>query len=342
MLCSASVHGMIKAWSKVVEMNGSLERLSKVIHRFQPWFTSWVAIGLLGTVSGWAGLSFSTTEHALGQPSGRSRDNGAAATTTEGLSRLTLKSGSKGNEVSELQATLKLLGYYKGAVDGVYGETTVTAVSLFQQAAGLNADGITGPATWNRLFPPTPPVSTASFPVPATNRPSGSQPINAASPQPTNQPTNQSMVQPWGAALSQPTNSATSAKPASPAPAFPSPSSLISSPTPQVAVPPLAASSPGKKPNPITNTHSSQGSIAANSSSAAASELVSLPILRVGMKGPAVTGLQRRLRAIGVLKSAADGVFGSETQEAVKAAQRKFKLEADGVVGPSTWIELMQ
>jgi N-acetylmuramoyl-L-alanine amidase len=60
------------------------------------------------------------------------------------------------------------------------------------------------------------------------------------------------------------------------------------------------------------------------------------------MKGPAVTGLQYRLQAIGVLKGAADGVFGSETQEAVKAAQRKFNLTPDGVVGPATWVGLLQ
>jgi peptidoglycan hydrolase-like protein with peptidoglycan-binding domain len=60
------------------------------------------------------------------------------------------------------------------------------------------------------------------------------------------------------------------------------------------------------------------------------------------MRGPAVIGLQNRLRSIGVLKSGADGVFGPETQEAVRAAQRKFKLEADGVVGPATWRELLQ
>jgi peptidoglycan hydrolase-like protein with peptidoglycan-binding domain len=112
---------------------------------------------------------------------------------------------------------------------------------------------------------------------------------------------------------------------------------------PQAPVAAATATNPVKKPNSATtNPHSPQRSVATNSSNAAASELVSLPTLRLGMKGPAVVGLQRRLRAIGLLKSTADGVFGSETQEAVKAAQRKFQLEADGVVGPSTWIELMQ
>jgi peptidoglycan hydrolase-like protein with peptidoglycan-binding domain len=67
-----------------------------------------------------------------------------------------------------------------------------------------------------------------------------------------------------------------------------------------------------------------------------------LPILRLGMKGPAVSGLQERLRALGYLKGGADGIFGPETQAAVKAAQRVLKLEADGVVGSDTWLGLLR
>jgi peptidoglycan hydrolase-like protein with peptidoglycan-binding domain len=66
------------------------------------------------------------------------------------------------------------------------------------------------------------------------------------------------------------------------------------------------------------------------------------PILRRGSRGAAVLGLQERLRAVGVLGSAADGVFGAETESAVKAAQEQFKLEPDGVVGPATWDALLR
>jgi N-acetylmuramoyl-L-alanine amidase len=60
------------------------------------------------------------------------------------------------------------------------------------------------------------------------------------------------------------------------------------------------------------------------------------------MRGSAVNGLQMRLQAIGVFSGAIDGVFGAETQEAVKAAQRNFNLDADGVVGAATWAALMK
>ncbi len=86
----------------------------------------------------------------------------AQATTPTGTQRPTLRSGSQGAAVSELQAALKLLGYYTGAVDGVYNESTVIAVSQFQQAAGLDPDGIVGPGTWDRLFPLTPPTASST------------------------------------------------------------------------------------------------------------------------------------------------------------------------------------
>ncbi len=80
------------------------------------------------------------------------------ATTTppsRTLQRPTLQMGSQGTEVSELQATLKLLGYYQGSVDGVYSQATAEAVTAFQKAAGINTSGIADQQTWNRLFPPS-------------------------------------------------------------------------------------------------------------------------------------------------------------------------------------------
>jgi peptidoglycan hydrolase-like protein with peptidoglycan-binding domain len=60
------------------------------------------------------------------------------------------------------------------------------------------------------------------------------------------------------------------------------------------------------------------------------------------MQGSAVTQLQERLRTLGFLKGAADGVFGAETLLAVKAAQTRFQLEPDGVVGAATWRALLR
>jgi peptidoglycan hydrolase-like protein with peptidoglycan-binding domain len=69
------------------------------------------------------------------------------------INRPTLRAGSQGDSVSELQGALKLLGYYTGEVDGNYNEQTVAAVSQFQKSAGLPADGIVAASTWQKLFP---------------------------------------------------------------------------------------------------------------------------------------------------------------------------------------------
>jgi peptidoglycan hydrolase-like protein with peptidoglycan-binding domain len=69
------------------------------------------------------------------------------------VNRPTLRAGSQGDSVSELQGALKLLGYYTGEVDGNYNEQTAAAVSQFQKSAGLPADGIVAASTWQKLFP---------------------------------------------------------------------------------------------------------------------------------------------------------------------------------------------
>lgn len=62
-----------------------------------------------------------------------------------------LKFGSKGNEVSKLQQALQSRGYYKGAIDGIYGKGTQTAVINFQKDNGLAVDGIAGGRTQSAL-----------------------------------------------------------------------------------------------------------------------------------------------------------------------------------------------
>jgi N-acetylmuramoyl-L-alanine amidase len=164
--------------------------------------------------------------------------------------RPTLKLGSRGSEVIELQAALKLLGFYADTVDGIFSQSTARAVSQFQETAGLAPDAIVGQDTWNRLFPEAPSAienPTANTPPTADN----------------------SEINPQA----QPTN---------------------------------------------------------------------FPVLRRRMRGAAVRDLQERLRAKGFLRVSADGVFGPETQAAVKAAQRQYQLPADGIVGRATWEALLR
>lgn len=72
------------------------------------------------------------------------------------------KYGSSGTEVYNIQSRLSAWGYYKGAVDGVYGWRTVEAVKAFQRNNGLTPDGIAGPATLAKIGLSTGTASAAS------------------------------------------------------------------------------------------------------------------------------------------------------------------------------------
>ena len=55
--------------------------------------------------------------------------------------------GSRGQEVRNIQTKLKSLGFYSGAVDGIYGGATRNAVKAFQRSVGITADGVAGQKT---------------------------------------------------------------------------------------------------------------------------------------------------------------------------------------------------
>ena len=230
-----------------------------------------------------------------------------AQATPTAINRPNLKTGSQGGEVSELQAVLKLLGYYTGEVNGVYGDSTAIAVSRFQQAAGLKPDGVVGAETWRRLFPTSPPSATVAATTPAP-KPAPTLSTGAASfPVPT-------------------TAAATPTPTATPRPAVRVPQ--------RQTTPTRTTRTPNRQPTPRPTPQAR-----VNQATRSATDF---PILRVGMQGPAVTTLQQRLRTLGLYRRAVNGVFDASTQAAVIAAQQRFKLTADGVVGPATWSALLR
>jgi len=64
-----------------------------------------------------------------------------------------LRVGDTGDAVRNLQYTLYELGYYDGAIDSVYGQTTSDAVRAFQIMNKLEpVDGVAGNKTLSRLY----------------------------------------------------------------------------------------------------------------------------------------------------------------------------------------------
>lgn len=217
------------------------------------------------------------------------------------INRPTIQIGSRGNVVSELQATLKLLGYYRGTIDGIYTESLANAVSQFQKSAGLNSTGIVDSRTWESLYPSLTPSATTTTATSTATLPNDS----------TKKPTPSNNVTP-STAKKPPTNNDRATNPAT--------TTTNTKPQPSKTKPPSNQSS----------TRLSQAQIAA------------LPILTKGTQGFAVKKLQQRLKTLGFFKGNVDGVFGEATFKSVMAAQRKFGLQADGIVGSATWSALLR
>ena len=58
--------------------------------------------------------------------------------------------------------------------------------------------------------------------------------------------------------------------------------------------------------------------------------------LSKGSTGNEVMKLQKCMNKLMKSGIAVDGIFGMNTEKAVKSFQKKYKLEVDGIVGPKT------
>ncbi|MBS9392676.1 MAG: peptidoglycan-binding domain-containing protein [Dolichospermum sp.] len=200
----------------------------------------------------------------------------AQVNTEVKINRPPLNLGSQGERVTELQAALTILGFYSGAVDGTYQQSTIIAVAQFQQAAGLNPTGNVDNITWQKLFPSPSNIITSAPNAASSFTTVPTQPTRFTKPLTTKRTTNQ-------------------------------PNSSIQ-PTP------LNQQMPGIQYTP-------EG----------------WPILHLGTSGPEVIKLQKQLKILGFLNGKIDGDFGRSTEAAVKAAQTRYGLKPDGVVGGGTW-----
>ena len=56
-----------------------------------------------------------------------------------------------GDDVRWMQTRLKEYGFLKDRIDGNFGQNTLVAVTNFQRAIGIKADGVVGPQTWSNI-----------------------------------------------------------------------------------------------------------------------------------------------------------------------------------------------
>ncbi len=246
-----------------------------------------------------------------------------AATATVSVSP-----GNHGPEVATVQTDLHALGYYRSAVDGLYGPLLGAAVRNFQSSQPLASNGVVGPLTWrylhsalqeHRALAATLVSATRSGPALhegitgsavvhlqhllnrfgaglATDGNFGPLTLSAL----------QRFQRTHGLAVTTAVDSATW-------------SALAKDTPPAAPVVAAAKASPPSKP--------------------AASQDGSL--LQEGATGSAVVHLQQRLNAFGA-HLATDGDFGPLTLEALLTFQRAHGLPASGVVDAATWSALSE
>lgn len=61
---------------------------------------------------------------------------------------------------------------------------------------------------------------------------------------------------------------------------------------------------------------------------------------RLGSRGEEVRRVQTKLRELGFYRGSVDGIYGTQTQAAVRAFQRSVGITADGIAGPQTLLYL--
>nr|WP_238378778.1 spore cortex-lytic enzyme [Halalkalibacillus sediminis] len=70
---------------------------------------------------------------------------------SDAFSDQVIQQGAVGEDVIELQARLKHIGFYTGKIDGVFGWGTYWAVRNFQYEFGMEIDGLVGQSTKDKL-----------------------------------------------------------------------------------------------------------------------------------------------------------------------------------------------
>lgn len=248
-----------------------------------------------------------------------------------------LKSGDSGSDVKTLQKRLKELGYYKSTVDGKMGKSTVKALKAFQDANGLEADGVAGKATYALLFSdsalakgvtPTPMPTETVTPAPEqTPIVSVSWPTLRKNDSGTNVAQLQEALISLGY-LSGKADGNYGDQTVKAVKAFQKANGLTEDGTAGEQTQKVLYGGNAKKAETKATAAPQTATVTAAPASSGA--------LKVGSTGNDVKSLQQKLIELGYLSGSADGVYGNKTAAAVKAYQKAQKLTADGVAGSKT------
>ena len=232
-----------------------------------------------------------------------------------------IRQGDVGGYVTMLQRRLIALEYYKGVADGVFGAQTEQAVRRFQHGYGLTVDGVVGAQTWAALdraiasiYPGLPKTvqiveTAATVDLPVQGEALAARPTLRRGDRGSYVLNLQNLL----IALGYYSGAADG----------------IFGPLTEQAVRNFQSAN-GLTVDGIVGP---QTWAALDNTSGGQPR----PTLRMGDRGSQVTRLQVKLIDLGYLTGPADGIFGSQTDAAVRGFQRDKGLTVDGIVGVNTW-----
>ncbi|MCL2812284.1 MAG: peptidoglycan-binding protein [Clostridia bacterium] len=240
----------------------------------------------------------------------------------------TLREGMTGEDVRLLQEALSNAGFMDTKPDGRFGPATKKAVTDYQRANKLKADGIAGEATQRKLLgdPAAPNTGT-----PAANASAANTPLVFAEPAPGSAlrlgnkgetvRTLQTQLQTLGylsgrvdGSFGQATEQAVMA--------FQRASKLKADGVAGNATQNAISAALAKRNGPVSVPTAADASTNA--------------VLKEGSKNDTVKQMQTVLKNLGYFGGTVTGNFGPLTAEAVKAFQKNNSLKADGIAGPAT------
>jgi len=253
----------------------------------------------------------------------------SASDTAKPAAYRTLKEGMSGEDVRQLQEGLSNAGFMDSLPDGKYGAGTKAAVTKYQKANKLKADGIAGDATQRKLLgdpgAPNANANTSAGTQPVYTEPAAGSSLRLGAKGDAVRAL-QTQLQTLGYLKSKPDGS-------------------YGQQTEQAV---MAFQRAAKlKADGVAGNATQTAISAALTAKNAPTTPIEAPssantntVLKEGSKNDTVKQMQTALKSLGYFGGTVTGNFGPLTAEAVKSFQKTNSLKADGVAGPATLTKL--